>query len=58
MYKEFQFYDGDAINLKYVKDFFDAQIVEEDFNLMYMNAFEKCSQLGKVLIYKNFIQLI
>lgn len=49
MYKEFQFYDGNVFNIEAVKTFLDAEIVEEDFNLMYMNAFEKCSQLGKVL---------
>lgn len=47
MYKEFEFYDGTKIDLTGVKTFLKEQIGDDDFNLMYMNAFEVCSKLGK-----------
>lgn len=47
MYREFEIYDGTAIDLVAVKTFLDAQITDANFNSMYNNAFESCSKLGK-----------
>lgn len=47
MYREALIYDGETIDLNATKAFLDSQIPNEDFNLVYADAFERCSQLGK-----------
>lgn len=47
IYREFEIYDGETINMASVNTFLETQIPqEEEFVTMYTNAFESCSKLG------------
>ncbi|KAM7343192.1 uncharacterized protein ACRADG_010331 [Cochliomyia hominivorax] len=59
LYREYDIYNDSDIDLTAVQAFLDSQIPDADFNLMFMNAFERCSKLDKTSIKKtfNFIEL-
>ncbi|TMW44265.1 hypothetical protein DOY81_010654 [Sarcophaga bullata] len=55
IYREFEIYDGETINMASVKTFLETQVTqEEEFVTMYTNAFEMCSKLDKDTIAKKF----
>lgn len=58
MYRDYQIYDDDveAIDLDAAKNLLNEQIVNEEFNPVYEQAFERCSQFGKV--YTIFVCFI
>lgn len=49
MYREYQIYDDDVetIDLEAAKKLLNEQIVNEEFNPVYGQAFERCSKFGK-----------
>ncbi|XP_061401855.1 uncharacterized protein LOC133337665 [Musca vetustissima] len=55
MYTDYEIYDGlETINLEAAKKLLDEQIANEDFNAVYMMAFERCGQFEKSNLFEVF----
>ncbi|XP_058983851.1 uncharacterized protein LOC101897961 isoform X2 [Musca domestica] len=56
MYREYQIYDDDVetIDLEAAKNLLNEQIVNEEFNPVYGQAFERCSKFEKSALLEVF----